>query len=449
MASITKVKKTGMWLARVRVIGQKPVSRTFLKKQDAINWAAATELELRGNGAPQGLGAQESSLAVALNHYCHENAIEHKGCLQVLSRANRYLAAAGLAELVIDKTAVPLHRDRAHVFTLVEKPKRKAPTDKATAYRAKRDKRNKQTRAAIARLATMKMGNIGASDIKKLVSCMKQDGYAATSIRLELSLLSALFEEARRVWNWKPLPNPLRDVTWPAAAKGRDRTLLPHEEDALLAALIRRNKPGLVEYIGLAIETCMRRGELLRTTQWQDLDLDVETPVIHLVQTKVGETDDVPLTDEAVTILRSLPQGQPGDRLFAFTETELQKAWEVSCAEANIKNLHVHDLRHSGATRLALRFDGDTILMRLVTRHRQLSQLQKYLNPTTKDVVKKFRATKPTIVSPMVAAAMARNQATVVLHDQPTVAEWSPPAGAGCMIAPAAPVNAALAGGAA
>jgi integrase len=61
------------------------------------------------------------------------------------------------------------------------------------------------------------------------------------------------------------------------------------------------------DLIILAIETCMRRGELL-SLDWTHINL--ESRVAHLPLTKNGESRDVPLSARATMALQGLRESQ-------------------------------------------------------------------------------------------------------------------------------------------
>jgi integrase len=84
----------------------------------------------------------------------------------------------------------------------------------------------------------------------------------ATIVR-ELNTISHAIEIASREWKlWVPR-NPVKLVRRPPVPRGRARRLKEGEEDRLLAACNRGCSPLLKPLINLAIETGMRRGELL------------------------------------------------------------------------------------------------------------------------------------------------------------------------------------------
>ena len=120
--------------------------------------------------------------------------------------------------------------------------------------------------------------------------------------RYDLVLLQHILKLARLEWGIPLKDNPLELVKKPPPSRPRERRLAPGEYKSLKAALALTRSPYLSPLIDLAIETGMRRGELLKM-HWVDLDL--EGPFVKLYDTKNGEDRTVPLTPRAVAILNS------------------------------------------------------------------------------------------------------------------------------------------------
>ena len=153
----------------------------------------------------------------------------------------------------------------------------------------------------------------------------------------------------------------------------------PGEERRLLAATA--NNPGLQRLIIAAIETACRRGELLALT-FADVNLPGRALRIRAETAKDGETRVLPMSERLAAVLEMAkidPAGheyEAGD--FVFGERGLQvkdvkKAWDTavlkaagftptwgpshsltkaSRAQLDAVDLHFHDLRHEGASRL-------------------------------------------------------------------------------------------------
>ncbi len=128
--------------------------------------------------------------------------------------------------------------------------------------------------------------------------------------------------------------------------------------------------------VELAIETAMRRSELL-SLRWQDVHLSDR--YVRLRDTKNGEARDVPLTRRAVHVLEALPREQDGP-VFPTTADAVKKAFERAVKRAGLGDLHFHDLRHEGTSRLAEKLDNELELS-AVTGHKTLSMLKRYYPP--------------------------------------------------------------------
>ena len=112
---------------------------------------------------------------------------------------------------------------------------------------------------------------IRGKDIAGFIQERQADGVGANMIRLDLALLSHLFNTARTAWGMESLSNPVDLVKGqrPKLPGGRDRRLVGDELPRLLAAAqaYGGSAPQTAGHIGpiiiWAIETAMRRGENL------------------------------------------------------------------------------------------------------------------------------------------------------------------------------------------
>ncbi|TJW76738.1 MAG: site-specific integrase, partial [Mesorhizobium sp.] len=175
---------------------------------------------------------------------------------------------------------------------------------------------------------------------------------AGTVIR-ELGLLRTVFEVARREWDIPLQGNPVANVRKPKAASGRNRRLRADELTALLAACSDGRTAWLEPGIRLAIETGMRRGELLNM---RCADLDLANGLLSIPETKTDIPRTIPLSDNAVLILRSLQDTGTDDRLLPVTANAFRLAWERCKRRASktipgITDLRFHDLRHEAVSR--------------------------------------------------------------------------------------------------
>lgn len=88
-------------------------------------------------------------------------------------------------------------------------------------------------------LVKRSLASIRSSDVAKYRDARLKIR-SANTVRLELSALSSIFEEARLEWGMESLHNPVRDVLKPPPGPARERRFAsPEEEKCLLDALKR------------------------------------------------------------------------------------------------------------------------------------------------------------------------------------------------------------------
>ena len=288
MASLRK--RGERWQAQVRRYGCPTVSRSFRLRADAERWAAQTEAQADGRGLVSDLRPLRTlTLANLIERYRDSVSVMHRGHLNELIILNAFLRHS--------VASTKLHDLRTHHLA------------------AYRDERLKKVRPA--------------------------------TINRELGLIQHALEIARREWSI-PLPtNPAKDVSKPSPDRPRERRLEPEEEQALMAAIKDARNPVLGPLVCFAIETGMRRGEMLNA-KWSDVNLNHGTIKIPL--TKNGEQRIIPLTPEAKNILRELStlcnkiDCPPGthcnqtneDKVFQITIEAFKKGWKRTVNRAGI-----------------------------------------------------------------------------------------------------------------
>ena len=213
----------------------------------------------------------------------------------------------------------------------------------------------------------------------------------------DLNLISHVINVARKEWGMH-IENPIAMIRRPPENKARKRRLAAGEEERLLAELelSTRSPNGCFEDGGtrnpwvrplviLAIETAMRRGELL-SLRWSDVFLTDRYVRLH--DTKNGESRDVPLSIRAHSVLANLPRHISG-RVFPITGEAVKKVFTRAVVRAELGDLHFHDLRHEATSRIAEKLDN-VLELSAVTGHKTLSMLKRYYHPRAKDLAKKL-----------------------------------------------------------
>ncbi|ATS89985.1 integrase [Xanthomonas citri pv. fuscans] len=359
MATIWK-RDDLQWQAKVRRKGFPAQSRTFMYREDAEKWARALERELETSGFVDRREAERNTLRQVLERYKQEVTPGKK--------------SAAIEEIKIDV----ILKDSVL-------PALKMAAVTSTAVSAWRDRRLKEVTGG--------------------------------TVNREIDVLSTVFNHARREWGIN-VENPIPHVRRPEKARARDRRLSAEEERYLFAAMEEGERredgtfgsgarnPWLAPVVKLAIETAMRRGELL-ALRWEHVDLKRCTA--HLPDTKNGDPRTVPLSTQAVTLLRGLREGaeEDAERVFPITAAALQKGfWRATerakeqyiedCSVAGKKpskgflmDVHFHDTRHEAASRLADKL-SNVLELSAVTGHRDLRMLKRYYHPRAEDIAKKL-----------------------------------------------------------
>jgi integrase len=143
-------------------------------------------------------------------------------------------------------------------------------------------------------------------------------------------------------WETGLTKNPVSKVRLPSCSPSRQRRITSKEIFELVAAHSPRSKVPLKELILFALETGMRRSEIL-SIRPELVDLD--KAVICLPTSKSGTPRQVPLSAKAIKTLKKL------DCSFATTSSALGQAWRRAAKKAELKDMRFHDLRHEAISR--------------------------------------------------------------------------------------------------
>ncbi len=344
MASIYK-RGPYQWQALIRRKGFETQAKVFNTKAEAENWSATIEAEMVRGVFVSRKEAENTTLSDALDRYLLEVSSKKKG----------------------------VYQESRRIETL---------------------KRHKLSKRFLA--------SIQGKDIAEYRD-ERLNSVSQASVRLELALLSHLFNTAIREWGMSGILNPVAQIRLPKKATNRDRRLLPGEEERILIACDEYG--GDLPYVvRLALATGMRRGELASLT-WDNIDLKKRTAT--LPETKNGEKRIVPLSQEAVRILGDLPRRFDG-MVFGFMDSHsittafirsvsrARSTYEKECAEKGTKpnpvflvDLTFHDLRHEATSRF-FELGLDTPFVKKITGHKTYQMLDRYTHLRAEDIAEKL-----------------------------------------------------------
>tara|TARA_B100000965_G_scaffold263886_1_gene222788 strand:+ start:4445 stop:5443 length:999 start_codon:yes stop_codon:yes gene_type:complete len=326
MAAIAK-RGPYQWQAKVRRRGYPVQSKTFDTKREAEAWASVIESEMaRGIFVDRSAG-ERTSLEEVIERYIKETAPMHKGADAEVSRLNRFI--------------------------------------------------REEDDLTVRRMATLRTEDFERYRDKRL------ETVSPSTVKRELNLLHAVIEGERKKLGL--VENPISDVKRPRVRDQRDVRLQDGEEEKLLAALDQARNPWIKPATILALETAMRRSELL-SMKWEDVDL--KTKVVRLHDTKNGDAREVPLSPRAIKVLKELPRNIGGAILGTSAEG-LKNAFERTRKRAGMEHFNFHDLRHEATSRLFER-GWNVMEVAAVTGHKDLQSLKRYTNLRASDLADKL-----------------------------------------------------------
>jgi integrase len=173
----------------------------------------------------------------------------------------------------------------------------------------------------------------------------------------------------------------------------RDRVLSHDEEESLLNACTGR-RAHLRAIVVMAIDTAMRRGEILKL-RWSFVNLHQGVINLPAEVTKTGKARSVPITPRLRTELEVLKRESGGDddsSVFGIT-TNIKDSWKAACRESGIVGCRFHDLRHTAITRMIAANVNPALVMK-ISGHDSMRTFQRYLNPeasTLRDVAERLQ----------------------------------------------------------
>jgi integrase len=240
-----------------------------------------------------------------------------------------------------------------------------------------------------ARFSTQPISQISPEDIGRWRDDRLRIVGPAT-VRREITLLTGVFEHARREWRLVTT-NPLRDVRKPPNPKHRDRLPSEDEIDRICRALghdaaqpvTSHSQQVAVAWL-IAIETAMRAGEIITLT-WDQVDLPRR--VARLDKTKNGDKRTVPLSSRAIDLFMSLRPIDPA-RCFTVGSAARDTLFRRARDAAGVPDLHFHDARALALTRLASRLD--VLELARMVGHRDPKSLMIYYRESAESIALKL-----------------------------------------------------------
>ena len=310
-------KRNGKWHVQIRVKDYPSQTRTFISKKNAARWAREIENKIDQGNLFQSTTNRKITLRELAHRYIKEVLIHKRGKIN---------------ETVILKAFM----------------------------------RQKFVNKSIC--------NISSGDFASYRDKRLQKVKPATLLR-ELCIIQHLYSIANKEWGFN-LIDPVQRIRKPSLNNKRERRLSNEEYNFL----VKGNYPQqtLRNIIELAIETAMRRGEILNIKPEH-----IKGQTLLIPETKNGHPRTIPLTKRALYILENtqLP--------FPMSSNAVRLAWDRLKKKGNIKNLHFHDLRHEAISRF---FEKGLSIpeVALISGHKDVRMLFRYTHLKAENILRKL-----------------------------------------------------------
>jgi integrase len=203
-----------------------------------------------------------------------------------------------------------------------------------------------------------------------------------TAVNRELEMLRSIFSFAEHNdWVAKSPFKKGASLISKASERQRDRVLTLDEEARLLAACSGR-RAHLRPLVVTALDTGMRRGELLKLV-WPDVDFALDLIRVRATNTNtnterprtIGMT---PRVREALRALREVAPSNYQGLVFGIKDT-VKNGFLSALHEAGIEDFRFHDCRHTAITRMIQAGIPATETMK-ISGHTQFVTFARYVN---------------------------------------------------------------------
>jgi integrase len=152
--------------------------------------------------------------------------------------------------------------------------------------------------------------------------------------------------------------------------------------DAEASRLINKAAPHLKPIIMVLLNTGMRRGEAL-ALRWEEVDFN--KGFIHIGDSKSGRSRNVPMNVAVFGTLHELRDCSLAEDLVFGGIKEIKRSFHTACERAGIKDLRLHDLRHTFATRLVM-LGVDLVTVSRLLGHSSITMTMRYAHPTPENM---------------------------------------------------------------
>lgn len=237
-------------------------------------------------------------------------------------------------------------------------------------------------------LAARPCNEIKSDDIVALAKELLK-GRQPQTVGNYISHLSAVFAIARPAWQYPLDYDQMKDAQivakrlgYISKSKERDRRPTLDELDRIMTYFADRSRRApqsipMHRVIAFAIFSTRRQEEITRIV-WADLEKEFKRILVRDMKNpgeKIGNDTWCDLPDPCLDIIAAMPRKHA--ELFPYCADTISANFTRACAFLGIEDLHFHDLRHDGTSRL-FEMGWNIPHVAAVTGHRSWQSLKRY-----------------------------------------------------------------------
>ncbi len=201
-------------------------------------------------------------------------------------------------------------------------------------------------------LGHLHMDIIARRDVQRLLTSRLDMGKAPGTCDRMLILARHVFNCAIK---WKTpgvKANPAKEVDLLNVDNKRERFLSEEEVRRLYSAVLASENPMLKYIVPMLLLTGARKREVL-DARWEDFDVD--NRLWRIPFTKSGRPRTVPMSDGVMSVLDTVPRIAGSPYVFPNPDTKkpfvtIHYTWDTARKRAGLRDVRMHDLRHSFAS---------------------------------------------------------------------------------------------------
>jgi integrase len=251
----------------------------------------------------------------------------------------------------------------------------------------------KRSKQRALRLLRRCLGHIPIAELtaQTIIQHIEAKRCAPPTAQHEFSVLKTTLHLAEIAWEYdvpavlEKAHRALKLLGLVGSAQKRTRRPTADELERLCAWFDEHSDAPVRDLISFSIHTAMRRGEIMGLL-WADYNPQDKTITIRDrkdPKQKLGNHQEVPLLDEAIAIIERQPR--VSTRIFPYNPKTLSSTFPRVCRKLKINDLHWHDLRHEGVSRLFERgYQIHEVAM--FSGHRDWAMLKRYTQLRAKDL---------------------------------------------------------------